>query len=141
MSKEPSDAAMFAARLAKAYPTLSAYSAASLAHELCAIERAQRRHAERACSGEDGGYTKRMVTGRSGVASEWNSYAIVHDPVAEERAAKRVAGRVLSWACKVASRQGLSFDDAKQIAQIVTLEHDPSGRVLLLQLPGEADAS
>ena len=41
-TREPSAAAILAARIAKAYPSLSAYSAALLADELCRIERAQR---------------------------------------------------------------------------------------------------
>lgn len=138
--KEPSDAAMIAARLAKAYPSLSAYSAASLAHELCSIEKAQRRHAERCCSGEDGGYVKRgrPITGYGAMGANARTCA-VHDPVAEERAGKRVEQQRERWTGKLIDL--LRGDRSGQGFVNVTLQDDPRGRVLLLQLPGEADAS
>lgn len=142
--KEPSSAALYAARLAKAYPALSAYSAASLAHELCSIERAQRRHAERACSGADGGYVRRRHASieRDGM-DRVGMLLIEHDPVAEERAGKRVAGRVRAWQGNlrnlVVDTIGASIP--KEHGVEITLEHDPRGSVLLVRLPGEADAS
>ena len=137
-TKEPKAATMLAARLARAYPSLSAYSAATLAEELCAIERAQRRHAERCCSGVDGGYVKTIFRvddeGRH-VTSQ------IHDPDAEERAGKRIDGRVARWVGSLTSR--LSPEDARKvptpIGPIVELDGDPRGAVLKVQLPGEAE--
>lgn len=67
-NREPSSVSLLAARIARAYPSLSAYSSATLAEQLCAIERMQRRHAERCCSGEDGGYTK-LHTGATTISA------------------------------------------------------------------------
>ena len=85
-TKKTRGEAVLAARLAKAYPSLSAYSAATLAEELCHIERAQRRHAERCCSGEVGGYVKR------GDRMRWE-----HDPDAERKAGERIERKVRTW--------------------------------------------
>jgi len=51
--REPPDVAVMAARVARAYPTLSPYSAASIATELCRIERLTHLHAERQCNDPD----------------------------------------------------------------------------------------
>jgi hypothetical protein len=143
--REPPGVAMLAARLARAFTALSAYSAAVLATELCAIERAQRRHAERCCCGEDGGYVR--IVGRcAGCGEDWpcsvdgnraayrpdiaaaHHYASrrVHDPEAEERAGKRIQRRLQR------------LQELHSFGAI--LEHDPRGRVLLIQLPGDAEA-
>lgn len=122
--KEPTDQAMLAARLARAYPALSPYSAASLAVELCRIERAQRRHAERCCSGEDGGY----VT--------WFGSKLVHDPNKQDREARRVQTSCTKWIGQVCARAVVAFDDGPQ----VTLQGDPRGPVLLVRLPSEPEA-
>lgn len=150
--KEPRSESLLAARLARAYPSLSAYSSATLAEELCRIERAQRRHAERCCSGEDGGYTKPGcdAQGRDYVFKPGRAMAsplMVHDPDAEERAGNRIKRRIGRWADRFAdvtpiatiwqnSKRGF----ASAMLHSVTLQHDPRGRVLLLRLPGEAEA-
>lgn len=165
--KEPSSAALYAARLAKAYPTLSAYSAASLARELCSIERAQRTHATRQCNGPrdplDGpncpaGYVKLRPLNKGETADRRLCPAGMtweHDPVAGERAGRRIARQVNAWRRKLATlhqhayeppRRPQSVHDgivAAKAAELstITLQDDPRGRVLLLQLPGEADAS
>lgn len=162
-TKEPRGESLLAARLAKAYPSLSAYSAASLAEELCRIERAQRRHAERCCSGEDGGYVRHLPTGSAtgnggNITSQWNSYAIVHDPDAERKAGERIERRCVRWLddLRVASCRPFGGVDywrsngelwldtrhgiGERVRCSIELQHDPRGRVLLLQLPGNAEA-
>lgn len=153
MTREPSPAALYAARLARAYHSLSAYSAASLAHELDAIERAQHRHAERCCSGEDGGYVKPgKIDGKDYVFKPGRAMAspcLVHDPEAEARVGERIARRVGRWRdrlCHLATTgqhapNGIAMAEAQakvNDGNRVTLQDDPRGRVLLLQLPGEA---
>lgn len=138
MTREPSPATLYAARLARAYPSLSSYSAASLAHELHAIERAQHRHAERCCSGEDGGYTKWERPSKGAALLK------VHDPEAEARAERRISLRLRAWQAEICNRQIDSIDGTDKPLPtfdlaLVTLHYDPRGRVLLLQLPGEAE--
>jgi len=138
--REPSDVAILSARLARAYPALSAYSAASLATELCAIERAQHRHAERCCSGEDGGYVRRKEGAPVGLGA-YTRHVLEHDPDAEERAGKRIARAIDLWTVNLQSRLNVPGAIAKrQIAGMtVELQGDPRGRVLLLRLPGESE--
>lgn len=129
--REPSDVAILAARIMRAWPSLSPYSCASLADELCAIERAQRRHAERCCSGADGGYVKR---GRPITGYGVNATTVAtHDPEAEQRAGDRIKGRVRGWLASV--------PEALACVATIELQNDPRGRVLLLRLPGEQEAS
>lgn len=132
--KEPKAATMLAARLARAYPSLSAYSAATLAEELCAIERAQRRHAERCCSGEDGGYVRRVL-------HPLTPPTVEHDPGAEERAGKRIDRRCSRWLARLGDlcgcNEGLADDPT---SDMIDLEGDPRGAVLKVRLPGEAEA-
>lgn len=130
---------MMAARLARAYPSLSIYSAATLAEELCAIERAQRRHAERCCSGEDGGYVRKRAAGKlNGIGDSLRRNDVEHDPDAEARAEERIRRKVARWSSRVhdllsgASRTGSGHRIERQ--------YDPRGSVLLIQLPGEAEA-
>jgi len=143
-TKEPKGATMLAARLARAYPYLPAYSAATLAEELCAIERAQRRHAVRCCSGEDGGYV-RWIRGLS--EGDNIVHRPIHDP-AEERAGKRIERQVakardrlrqwlLGSACS--AEELLRRSEALQ-AFSVELHGDPRGAVLTVRLPGDAEA-
>ncbi len=106
--REPSGEALLSARLARAYPTLSAYSAARLAQELCSIERAQRRHAERCCSGEDGGYVRIRALGRDD-DNAGRPIVREHDPEAEARAEKRIAAKVAAWCRRVAEWHGLAW--------------------------------
>lgn len=135
MNREPASVAILAARIQRAYPALSPYSAASLATELDAIERAQRRHAERCCSGEDGGYTK-------WVDDPPRSYGhVVHDPDAERKAGERIERRVEQWGGLIADRLGVQLTSIGFNRPTVTLEGDPRGPVLLLRLPGEQEAS
>lgn len=130
MKREPSDAALYAARLARAFPSLSTYSSACLAEELCLIERAQRRHAERCCNGADGGYVR-----RPGVI---NAYGVVeHDPIAERRADDRIRRQLARWRRELFEHAG----PAALPVEMVKLEYDPRGRVLLLHLPGEEEPS
>ncbi len=128
-TKEPPSVAILSARIMRAYPSLSAYSAASLATELCAIERAQRRHAERCCSGADGGYVRRAEPGENVRCT------LVHDPDAEERAGKRIEARTHRWRDRV---QELTRQVAKTAA--IELQGDPRGPVLLVRFPGETEA-
>jgi hypothetical protein len=115
MAKEPKDATHAAARLARAYPALSCYSAARLAEKLCAIERAQRRHAVRDCSEE--WYTR----GQEGKTPR-------------DRAAKRIDRRMLNWL------DFLGLYSGNRIAPPYSLEGDPRGAVLRIQFPGEPEA-
>lgn len=133
MTRGPSSEAILSARIQRAYPSLSPYSAASLAKDLCAIERAQRRHAERCCSGEDGGYTKRATRGpNQGIGA---LLAVVHDPEAEERAGRRIAGQVEDWL----ERLRELAEDAGRQAAVVVLEGDPRGSVLRVQFPSGSE--
>lgn len=183
MSPEPKPAALLAARIAKSYPTLSAYSAATLAEELCRIERAQHRHAERCCNGEDGGYVKagterprrvfscvaclqpvhgsaafgagagdRCIHYYSGKrchgllkATGTERAPLVHDPDAEARAAQRIETRLVRWENQLVALHDrgpinlLATTKGHAVPQ-VTLEGDPRGAVLKVQLPGESEA-
>lgn len=128
-TREPNPVAILAARIMRAYPSLSPYSAASLAEELAAIERAQRRHAERCCSGADGGYVKR---GRPITGYGVNAITCaIHNPDAEQRAARRILESVTRM-----MRRFPATDPALR----VDLQGDPRGPVLLVRLPGEAEA-
>jgi len=144
MSKEPPSVAILSARIMRAYPSLSPYSAASLATELCAIERAQRRHAEAQCNGE---------------------YAYNPDPrrvvqniecgIAEQRAGERIDKRLDRWQSQLAelvASRSPEWDrapredkrarmDAVHKGYAIELQDDPRGPVLLLRLPGEAEGS
>ena len=134
-TRKPAPVAILAARMAKAYPSLSAYSAATLAEELCALERAQRRHAERCCSGADGGYVRRKTPAELGYVKNAGtdpSFYVVHDPAAEERAGKRIVAMVTGMMRKF---------PAVEPALRIDLQGDPRGPVLLAHFPGEAEAS
>jgi len=142
--REPPNVAILSARIARAFPTLSAYSAATLADDLGRIERAQHRHAERCCNGSDGGYVKLQLDKRP---SAHGTDVLIHDPAAEERAGKRIERSVLKWKARVQTL--VLGDDADPVtvrqycyagAPCVELQHDPRGHVLLLRLPGEAEA-
>ena len=154
-TREPNPVAILAARIMRAYPSLSPYSAASLAEELAAIERAQRRHAERCCSGEDGGYV-RYRRDANGVA-DCRVFArgcavpvMEHDPAAEKRAARRVERRIERWCLNLAEcRHPHLVGDARSMAiataacmhrAIVTTQGDPRGPVLKVRFPGETEA-
>lgn len=136
--KEPQDATLLAARIARAYPALSAYSAATLAEELCRIERMQRRHAERCCSGSDGGYVRWRSLARED-DNAGSPRVLEHDPVAEERAGKRIDRHVSAWVDTLAERQ-TGNRGAITAAPLIELEGDPRGAVLKVRLPGEAEA-
>lgn len=165
-TKEPKDAVILAARIARAYPSLSAYSSATLAEQLCAIERMQRRHAERQCSGADGGYTKlRSQEERNRAFYEARAQGrpcatreclVEHDPEAEERAGKRIANKAARWLHTLKDRgtffewtisnPDLLFKHRDHKADTwhrctIELQHDPRGAVLLVRLPGETEAS
>jgi len=152
---EPSDDAVLSARLMRAYPSLSPFSCASLAASLVSIERAQRRHVERQCNGprdrRDGpnvlpGYFKLQrregaVDNRAPKGMEW-----VSDPDAERRAGERIANRLATWENKLVALHDRGPANLLATAHgyalpLISLESDPSGRVLLLRLPGETEAS
>lgn len=127
--REPSDESVLAARIIRAYPSLSAYSAASLATELCAIERAQRRHAVRCCNGD---YVKSAP-----LPHNCNMGPIlVHDPDAERKAGARIERMVAEWLDDVRER----CEDAGSPAPAIDLQDEPRGPVLLVRLPGETEA-
>lgn len=142
--REPSDDAVLSARLMRAYPSLSPYSAASLATELCAIERVQRRHAERCCSGEDGGYVQLVVKDR-GMHDGYRCHRTVaeHDPDAERRAGERIERKVEAWKSDLRGRLIAThgYYSPQEHGYAIELQGDPRGRVLLLRLPGETEAS
>lgn len=137
--REPPDVAILAARIMRAWPALSPFSCASLADDLCSIERAQRRHAERCCSGADGGYVRRvgvawLGTSRTGRAS------LEHDPEAEQRAGERIGRRIAAWRNRVADLHPPTRDAVPMLWVAdcdIELQHDPRGPVLLLRLPQE----
>jgi len=109
---------MLAARLAKAFPSLSAYSAAFFAEELCKIERAQRRHTESQCSVQ--GYD-------------------------EARGDRRIARMLTTWRYKVANMVERDDDAirnciAADLAINTELHGDPRGAVLKVQFPNEREA-
>lgn len=149
---EPAPVAILAARIMRAYPSLSPYSAASLATELSAIERAQRRHAERCCSGADGGYVKvAPSTVTVGSRPAVMRSRLIHDPDAEQRAGQRIERKVRAWEERVARaatdcipcHDGVDASicgACEDICPVGELQGDPRGPVLLVRLPGEADA-
>ena len=152
-TREPNPVAILAARIMRAYPSLSPYSAASLAEELAAIERAQRRHAERCCSGADGGYVRRIIPAAArafGCVTTPGGTYVEHDPNAEQRAGQRIERMVERWCINLAEcRHPNLIGDARSMAiataacmhrSIVTTQGDPRGPVLLVRLPGEAEA-
>lgn len=135
-------ATVLAARLARAYPALSPFSAASLAEELVRIERAQHRHAVRCCSGEDGGYVrKRKAVALAGIGDSLRRDDVEHDPDAERKAGERIERRCARWVDRVFAvmADGPVYRAAIG-APAVTLQHDPRGPVLLLRLPGDDEA-
>lgn len=144
--KEPAPVAILSARIMRAYPSLSSYSAASLATELLAIERAQRRHAERCCSGEDGGYVRirNRTPDRDGplaLQGPLGGRIAEHDPDAERKAGERIDKRIATWIRDVMVRGVPGPDRATHGQQpVVDLQGDPRGPALLLRLPGEAEA-
>lgn len=158
-TREPAPVAILAARIMRAYPSLSPYSAASLAEELSAIERAQRRHAERCCCGEDGGYVRRepIVATASPHIGIPRGYRAVHDPDAEQRAGERIEKQVETWHRRIVnltSRSGVLYRECfdrrdgntrtllvEQADVAVDLQSDPRGPVLLVRFPGETEAS
>lgn len=160
--RDPSDVAILAARIQRAYPTLSPYSAASLAEELGAIERAQRRHATRQCNGGPAerkgdvpGYCKLIrrdgaIDSRAPKGMEW-----VHDPDAERKAGERIERKVEAWERRIAdlvtvpacadwyrlpSEDKRALLDAFHKTYVIELQGDPRGAVLLVRFPGEAEA-
>jgi hypothetical protein len=150
--KEPPGVAILAARLQRAYPALNPYQCANLAVDLCAIERAQHRHAERQCSGADGGYVRRKDFAKLAVfdgkeprgTTEWHRdpgsgrWIVEHDPEAEERAEERIAKRVAQWRTQLGEIAGPISRDWSDFN--IERQGDPRGAVLLLQLPGESEA-
>lgn len=115
------DAAELAARLAWYATDIGIRchtQAAERAVALCALERAWRRHTERCCSGEDGGYVRRRATLRALLPTEWE-----HDPEAEARAEARIRAKVATWCAEVPGA-------------VVELEGDPRGCVMRIRLPG-----
>lgn len=110
MQHEPSDEARLAARLALAYPAhVNAYRAAYLATWLCAIERKQRRHAERQCN--DSGYHGKR----------------------EERAERHIQRQLAAWLRELANdAEGFVYPSP-------SLHGDPRGGVLKIQLEGEPE--
>lgn len=154
MSRDPSPVAILAARLQRAYPALSPYSAASLAGDLAKIERAQRRHAERCCGGADDGYTRLKTQAELGYVKNAGtdpSFYVVHDPAAEERAGRRIVSALTRWKNKATELSFTPSHVAKNAAAIgaarqrhrptVELQGDPRGAVLKIRLPGETEAT
>lgn len=122
-TKEPADVLLLAARIAKAFPKMSAYSSAYHAQKLDALERAWHRHCEHCCSGEDGGYRK------------WSGNGWRYDPVAEERKDAKLREAIKSAIDAIdATSPGLGGIDYE-------LQGDPRGRVMLLRFPGESEAT
>lgn len=103
--------AMYTARLARAFPNLSTYSARELARKLARIESRQHTHTERDCS------------------DEWYQDR-------SERVAKSIAKSATRWI-----EEARAFAFVPDAPIVVDLEGDPRGRVVLLQLPGEVEAS
>lgn len=132
--REPPDVAILAARIMRAWPSLSPYSCASLATELCSIERAQHRHAERQCSGADGGYVRWRSLARDD-DNAGSPRTLEHDPEAEQRAERRIERRIAAWRNRVADIH------PESPTCTIELQDDPRGAVLLLRLPGEQEAS
>lgn len=149
MAREPSPVAILAARLMRAYPTLSPYSCASLAEELQAIERAQRMHAERRCNGpreakgDVPGYVRLVPFNgtfpdtRAPRGMTWQ-----HDPDAERKAGERIDLRCSRWLARLGELCGCNEGKADDpTSDMIELRGDPRGCVLLLRLPGETEAS
>lgn len=134
-TRDPSPVAILAARLQRAYPALSPYSAASLAEDLAKIERAQRRHAERCCNGADGGYVKWSPC-PGGHLDGKHREVEVHDPAAEERARVSVFNLSQRWRHRLAELAELPAPGPKP-----ELETNPYGAVLKIRLPGETEAT
>jgi hypothetical protein len=131
-AREPSGESLLSARLARAYPSLSIFSCATLAQELCGIERAQRRHAERCCNGADGGYVRlRKARGSEIDAGAPNGLVREHNERAELLAGERIQRKLLGWNMRLSG-----LIEAPTHTRITT-EGDPRGPVLFLGLQGE----
>jgi len=121
--REPSDVAVMAARVARAYPTLSPYSAARIATDFCAIERMTKLHAERQCNDadyqSDDGDGEPMPRFDRGVSRILN-------------AIQRVATQMGEW--------GVVATDGYRDPPF-TYEHggDPRGATFKVRLPGEKE--
>lgn len=139
-TRDPSPVAILAARLQRAYPALSPYSAASLADDLAKIERAQRRHAERCCSGADGGYVKSAPLPHNCNMGP----VLVHNPAAEERAGARIVASCVRWENRLVAlydRGPVNLLAGTDRAPVIEREGDPRGPVLKIRLPGETEAT
>lgn len=150
------DAAELAARMARAFPSLGVLWCADKALELCAIERAQRTHAERCGNGppdvrrkpERGelfGYVKLVPLphGRSVDDTAPKGMTWTDDHEAQERAAKRIERLVAAWCESVRLDRGLGVGNrlaSPAHRPSVSLEGDPRGAVLKVRLPGESEA-
>lgn len=129
--KEPSDAAVLAARIMSAarfheratastrnvgygippFVPLSPYTAASLAERLCAIERAQEKHVLKGVNGE---YSAEVLPDTGTTHEEWEEKGIL-------RLVKKWK-RDLGMPCEI------------------VLGYEPGGPMISLKLPGEAEA-
>lgn len=157
MKASPHSAVLLAARIARAYPALSAYSSATLAEGLCRVEKFQRTYATRACNGDYKTWKTRPAIREAGTDA---CYA-VHDPNAEARAKKAVKTRVTGWLARLLDLAGTccpqcqrktDFDGrcsdsrckffGKDLCYVskVYLEGDPRGAVLKVRFPGETEA-
>lgn len=148
MSRDPSPVAILAARLQRAYPALSPYSAASLAEDLTRIERAQRRHAERCCSGADGGYVRprKVNLGKGSLVTmlDENGPVMEHDPIAEERAHAGIVASCTRWENRLVAlhdRGPTNLIAGTDRVPAIEREGDPRGPVLKIRLPGETEAT
>jgi len=114
--REPSDVAVMAARVARAYPTLSPYSAARIAVEFCAIERMTKLHAERQCNDAD--YQVGMVRWRRARSAIENSLL-------------RLQTQLQDW----------NAVDSRGVVVLPTTETggDPRGATFKVRLPGEKE--
>ena len=101
--------ALYTARLARAFPLMSAHSADYLGNKLARIESRQHTHTERDCS------------------EEWYQDH-------SERIAASIARAATRW---IAEARDLAIEPNAAI--VLDLEGDPRGRVVLLQLPGEVE--
>jgi hypothetical protein len=113
-TKEPAPVAILAARIQRAYPSLSAFSSASLATELAAIERAQERHVVRSVNGDYG----KMALG-------------------EAQAERTVLMQIAVWTQYLLKLTGGKAVDGV-LPNIVEPSYEPGGPMLVARFPGEA---
>jgi len=145
--REPSDVAVMAARVARAYPTLSPYASARIATEFVRIGNLWNTHATRKCNGspdirrkpEPGelfGYVKLvpLPEGRPQDPGAPKGKAWVDDPDAAERAGKRITNAIGQVQTQLQDWRAIDSNGVVVLPGVQTAEFH-----INVRLPGERE--